>query len=166
MNSLKNTLWCICFISTTTLLAQNSIDQDKSYYKNWVGEWYKEVNDTLEKLPSFVVTQGLYPESFEEVWIGAGGSFSKAWRAWDSRTQQWDFAWMSVDGLFQTWEGKKVNGIWYMYKTFVLNNGSKVLSRQAFIPKGKGILIRTSEHSKDQGKIWTLRFKEKYVKRK
>ncbi|MDT7831675.1 hypothetical protein RQM59_04745 [Flavobacteriaceae bacterium S356] len=166
MKTFKNIVCCICFISTTMLLAQKTNATDKSYYKDWVGEWYKEVNDTLEKLPSFIVTQGLYKESFEEVWIGAGGSFSKAWRAWDGRTQQWGFAWISVDGLFQTWEGKKVNEIWYMYKTFVLDNGKKVLSRQAFIPSGKGVLIRTSEHSTDQGKTWTLRFKEKYVKRR
>lgn len=154
-------------ILTQICIAQNHlINQEANYYDHWVGEWYKEVNGKVDKLPSFVVTQGLYRGSFEETWIGAGGSFSKAWRAWDNRTKKWDFAWMSVDGLFQIWKGKKVNDIWYMYNTFILDNGEEILSRQAFIPQGSSVLVRTSEHSKDNGKTWKLRFREKYIKRK
>ena len=92
------------------------------------------------------------------------GDFAKAWRAWDTRTKKWDFAWMSSDGLFQIWEGKKVDDIWYMYKTFILDNGEEVLSRQAFIPLNINVMERTSEHSKDQGKSWDLRFKERYLR--
>lgn len=150
---------------TQTGLAQNT-ENDKEYYKNWIGLWYKQIDNKTAYSPSFVVQQGLYKGSFEEVWMGAGGDFSKAWRAWDQRTKKWGFAWMSSDGLFQTWQGKKVNGIWYIYKTFTLNNGESVLSRQAFIPKGSATIIRTSEHSRDNGKTWVLRFKEKYVKKK
>ncbi len=157
---------CIFIGSIQIGNGQNSFkNPDIDYYKSWIGVWYKEVNNKIETLPSFVVTQGLYKGSFEETWIGAGGDFSKAWRAWDQRTKKWDFAWMSSDGLFQTWQGKKVKGIWYMYKVFILSNGEEVLSRQAFIPKGNSIIIRTSEHSKDNGKTWKLRFKEKYVKK-
>ena len=137
---------------------------DSTYYESWVGEWYKEVDGVLSNEPTFVVKRALYHSSFEEYWMGAGGNFSMAWRAWDTRTQKWDFSWMSTDGLFQLWEGKKVNGIWYMYKVFIIND-QEVLSRQAFIPQNKTTLIRTSEHSKDNGKIWVLRFKEKYIKR-
>lgn len=50
-----------------------------------------------------------------------------------------------------------------MYKTFTIN-GEEVLSRQSFIPQKDGSVIRTSEHSKDGGKIWQLRFKEQYKK--
>ncbi len=146
--------------------SQNQEDnQDDLYYKDWIGEWYLKNKGEPDKLPSFVVTQGLYRGSFEEIWMGSGGSFSKAWRAWDKRTQKWDFAWMSVDGLFQIWNGKKVNGIWYMYNTFILDNGKKVLSRQAFTPMSPTRMVRTSEHSSDNGKTWNLRFREIYIKR-
>lgn len=152
---------------TQICLAQNYLDkQDTDYYEHWLGVWHKEGNGKVDKLPSFVVIQGLYKGSFEETWIGAGGSFSKAWRAWDERTKKWDFAWMSVDGLFQIWKGKKVNGIWYIHKRFKLENGEEVLSRQAFIPNGSNTIIRTSEHSQDNGTTWKLRFKEKYIKQK
>lgn len=165
MNSMKIVILSIVLTLSQICIAQNSSEnRDVEYYKNWIGQWYQEVDGKVNELPSFVVTQGLYIGSFEETWIGAGGTFSKAWRAWDSRTKKWDFAWMSVDGLFQIWDGKKVNGIWYMYQTFILDNGEEVVSRQAFIPKDGSTLIRTSEHSRDNGKTWTLRFKEKYVK--
>lgn len=71
---------------------------------------------------------------------------------------------MSTDGLFQIWEGKKVDGIWYIYKTFMID-GQEVLSRQAFIPENDTTVIRTSEHSSDNGKTWRLRFREIYKKR-
>ncbi len=137
---------------------------DSQYYQHWVGEWYQFQGDSLKSTPTFIVKQGLYNGAFEEYWLGAGGNFSKAWRAWDHRTEQWEFAWMSTDGLFQLWQGRKVGNIWYMYKTFIVN-GQEVLSRQAFIPNGDRELIRTSEHSRDGGSTWTLRFREVYRKR-
>lgn len=118
----------------------------------------------LEVEPTFIVKRSLYKSSFEEVWIGAGGNYSITWRAWDTRTKKWDFAWMSTDELFQIWEGKKVDGIWYIYKTFIISDET-ILSRQAFIPLENNIMIRTSEHSRDNGKNWKMRFKEKYVKK-
>jgi hypothetical protein len=91
------------------------------------------------------------------------GYVARAWRAWDSRTAKWDFAWMSDNGLFQIWEGKKVNDIWYIYKNFV-TDGEEVLSRQAFIFEDSKTLKRTSEHSRDNGASWKMRFEEKYIK--
>ncbi len=156
------------FLAATLLasmsFAQSNNSSDSTYYSSWIGEWYKVENDQISTQPTFIVKHGLYNSSFEEYWIGAGGNFSMAWRAWDKRTQQWDFAWMSTDGLFQLWEGKKVNGIWYMYKTFIIND-KEILSRQAFIPKGNSELIRTSEHSSDGGQTWQMRFNETYRKR-
>lgn len=142
----------------------NTTEKDSTYYDNWIGEWCQEIDGVVNKMPSFIVRYGLYHSSFEEYWIEAGGYFSIAWRAWDTRTKKWDFAWMSSDGLFQIWKGKKINGVWYMYNTFIID-GEEILSRQAFIPQSEKVLIRTSEHSKDNGKTWKLRFKEKYVKR-
>jgi len=153
------------FIAQMSMAQNNLSENDSLYYNNWVGEWYKEVDGLLSNEPTFVVKRALYNSSFEEYWMGAGGNFSMAWRAWDTRTQSWGFAWMSTDGLFQNWEGKKINGIWYMYKIFIIQ-GKEVLSRQAFIPEGEKTLIRTSEHSRDNGQTWKLRFKEIYRKKK
>ncbi len=153
----------ICF--ACSLLSQPSNEtHDSLYYENWVGSWYKEVDGELDESPTFVVKRALYHTAFEEYWMGAGGDFSKAWRAWDSRTQSWEFAWMSTDALFQTWEGRKVDDIWYMYKTFIIGDRA-ILSRQAFIPQDKTTFIRTSEHSEDNGETWRLRFTEVYRKR-
>ena len=163
----KNSLlifFATLFWTPYCIAQSNALTNDSLYYDHWVGEWYQEVDGALSSEPTFVVKRALYHSSFEEYWIGAGGNFSIAWRAWDTRTQSWEFAWMSTDGLFQNWEGKKLNGIWYMYKTFIINN-QEVLSRQAFIPIDEKLLIRTSEHSKDNGQTWTLRFKETYRKK-
>ena len=165
-NSLmKTTRYLTLFIGlaiTPICVAQNQVTgSDSTYYDHWVGEWYQEVDGELHSEPTFVVKRALYHSSFEEYWMGAGGNFSIAWRAWDSRTRKWDFAWMSTDGLFQIWEGKKVDGIWYIYKTFMIND-QEVLSRQAFIPENDRTVIRTSEHSSDNGKTWRLRFREIY----
>ncbi len=165
MKTMKVLTLLIGIVFAQICFAQSHVPQnDSTYYDSWVGEWYKEVDGELSSVPTFVVKRALYHSSFEEYWMGAGGNFSMAWRAWDTRTQKWDFAWMSTDGLFQIWEGKKVNGIWYIYKIFIIND-QEVLSRQAFTPQNDNTLIRTSEHSKDNGKTWRLRFTEKYIKR-
>ena len=166
MSKTKHTLCTIgiLLLSGTCLAQSNVAKNDSTYYKSWVGEWYKIEEDQLSNQPTFVVKRGLYASSFEEYWMDAGGNFSMAWRAWDSRTRQWDFAWMSTDGFFQLWEGKKIDNIWYMVRTFIID-GKEVLSRQAFIPQAENELIRTSEHSRDNGKTWQLRFRETYRKR-
>lgn len=150
----------MALLISTNCFAQN----DSTYYQHWVGKWYKAEGNSLAESPGFVVKRGLYSSSFEEYWMGAGGDFSMAWRAWDSMSKKWHFSWMSTDGLFQLWEGKKVDDTWYMYKTFNIN-GREILSRQAFIPRGTHELIRTSEHSEDDGKTWRLRFREVYRKK-
>ena len=158
----------LCFaiiISHSQVLSKESkFKADEDYYKHWKGSWYRVNGEIIDEAPTFVVTQALYEKSFKEYWMGAGGDFSIGFRAWDSMSKKWQFSWMSEKELFQLWEGKKVNDIWYMYKTFVIN-GEKILSRQAFIPKGEGELLRTSEHSKDNGETWTIRFKELYRKK-
>ena len=164
----KNIILVLVFFQCSSwIISQNNqIVDDSKYYQNWVGKWHKVNQDSIEVLPSFMVKYGLYQESFEETWIEPGGYFSQAWRAWDKRTNKWDFAWMSSDGYFQIWEGRKLDGIWYIYNSFSLENGQNVMSRQAFIMESKTTMIRTSEHSKDNGETWTLRFKEMYIKKK
>ena len=163
---MKATSTLIALILLVTCTSPGQVTQnDSTYYDAWIGHWYQEVDGKVSDKASFVVRQGLYHSSFEEYWFEAGGlDFSMAWRAWDARTRKWDFAWMSTDGLFQLWDGKKVDGVWYMYKTFMIN-GDAVLSRQAFIPQDDTTLVRTSEHSRDDGNTWTLRFREVYKKR-
>ena len=156
-------LLIILIFTQITLAQEKAIKDDPSYYNSWVGKWYAVIDGKIAKQPRFVVSQGLNKTAYEEIWISEE-YVSKAWRGWNSQDKKWDFAWVTDDGLFQIWEGRKVGGIWYMYKTFTINN-EKILSRQAFILTGENALTRTSEHSKDDGKTWRLRFKEKYVKR-
>ncbi len=154
---------CFLFLALSTSL---SIAQDKaklddsSYYDFWEGDWYQVVDGVVRDKPRFIVRRGMYASAFEESWQMEGYK-AKAWRAWDTRTQQWDFAWVAEIGLFQIWEGRKVDGHWYIYRTFVID-GEEVLSRQAFIPMDENTVIRTSEHSRDDGTTWILRFEETY----
>ncbi len=165
LNTTGNLILIMGLLLTQIGIAQTSAPKDDSnYYDSWVGKWFKKTDGKIAKNPNFVVSQGLYKTAFEEIWI-QDGYIAKAWRGWDSRSKKWDFAWVTDDGLFQLWEGRKVNNTWYMYKTFIIN-GEKVLSRQAFIIENDHTLIRTSEHSKDKGKTWRLRFREEYVKGK
>ena len=152
------------FLTQINFSQDKSAKDDSNYYDSWVGKWYAVVDGKTAKQPRFVVSQGLNKTAYEEIWISEE-YISKAWRGWNSQDKKWDFAWVTDDGLFQIWEGRKVNGIWYMYKTFTINR-EKILSRQAFILADDQTLIRTSEHSKDEGKTWRLRFKEKYAKGK
>lgn len=67
--------------------------------------------------------------------------------------------WVSEEGHYQIWNEQKVGDHWYMFKKFNIN-GDEILSRQAFIPQNDTTVIRTSEHSQDDGKTWKLRFEE------
>lgn len=143
--------------------AQQTTPHDSTYYDFWEGNWYQVVDGKVEGEPRFQVERGIYHSSFEEKWQMEGYK-AKAWRGWDSSTNSWKFIWISELGHFQIWNEKKVGKHWYMFKTFNID-GEEVLSRQAFIPQDDSTLIRTSEHSRDGGETWKLRFKEQYVKR-
>ena len=135
---------------------------DSSYYEFWAGNWHQVIDGEISETPRFIVRRGMYSNAFEESWV-MEGYMAKAWRAWDSRSRKWDFAWVADIGLFQIWEGRKVDGRWYIYRTFIIDD-EEVLSRQAFIPENESTIIRTSEHSTDQGQTWSLRFRETYKK--
>ncbi len=144
-------------------IAQDQEDTDDSaYYNFWEGDWYQVVEGEIAETPRFKVRRGMYSSAFEESWEMEGYK-AKAWRAWDTRSKKWDFAWVADIGLFQIWEGRKIEGHWYIYRTFIID-GEEVLSRQAFIPETESTMIRTSEHSRDQGQTWSLRFRETYKK--
>lgn len=145
-------------------IAQNGSKHDSTYYDFWEGNWHQVIEGEVSSSPRFEVIRGLYPSSFEEKWHMEGYE-AKALRGWDSVSQTWEFVWISELGHFQIWHEKKVDSLWYMVKTFVID-GEEVLSRQAFIPQSDTTLVRTSEHSRDGGKTWTFRFKENYFKHK
>ena len=63
------------------------------------------------------------------------------------------YVWVSENGLFQVWEGRKIGKDWYIVRPFDIS-GDKYLSRQAWIPNGPDRLIRVSERSNDEGRTW------------
>ena len=150
----------IVFVSIAPLTAQVT-PADSAYYDLWIGGWHEVTDGRVANEPRFVVTKGLYPSALEEEWQ-MDGYEAKAWRAWDASTNTWTFVWISERGHFQVWDERKVGDDWYMYKVFVIED-EKILSRQAFLPQEDGSVIRTSEHSRDGGETWTLRFRERYV---
>lgn len=133
-----------------------------SYYDFWPGAWHEVVDGEVAPEPRFEVRGNLHPSSFEETWH-MDGYRAKAWRVWDRTAERWMFVWISEEGHFQIWEEKKLGEHWYMFKQFVID-GETVLSRQAFIPREDGSVVRTSEHSRDGGESWRLRFREVLVK--
>lgn len=141
---------------------------DSHYYDFWPGTWYRVVDGVVDTASTrFRVERGVHPAAFEEKWrlvIDAATTITaRAFRAWDSASGRWRYVWLSDAGQFQVWEGRKVNGHWYMFKEFVIE-GRRVLSRQAWIPIAPGRLERISEHSSDGGRTWQRRFREEYAR--
>ena len=141
---------------------------DAKYFDFWEGQWYKLVHDKPDSLAtSFKVTKGVHSAAWVEEWNMVIDSAHKmkasAIRAWDKTNNKWMYTWVSDNGLFHVWEGKKVENEWYIYKEFDIN-GDKYLSRQGWIPVETYKVMRISEKSYDNGKTWQLRFKEFYVK--
>lgn len=159
MNRLFQLLFLAMLVSSP--LTAQVVPADSSYYDFWVGEWHQVVDGQIAAEPRFVVEEGISSSLLEEHWQMEGYR-AKAWRGWDSSQDTWTFVWISEQGHFQVWNERKVGKHWYMLKTFLID-GEEVLSRQAFIPQSDGSVVRTSEHSRDGGETWTLRFKETYV---
>ena len=155
-----------CLIIVTSFLGQAQNSSDKMYFDFWEGTWHREINGQPDATATrFVVKRGINKLVFEEAWRMTdpdGQHFlARGIRAWDQATKSWKYIWMSEGQHFQVWEGKKVDGHWYIYKYFDIN-GDRYLSRQAWIPLENGRLMRISEKSYDEGATWTLRFKEFY----
>jgi hypothetical protein len=139
---------------------------DAKYFDFWEGAWYKFADGKIDTAGTyFKVTRDIHAAAFQEKWRLVIDStttlYATALRAWDKRDSKWGYVWISDDSLFQVWDGVKVEEDWYIYKTFDIN-GEQVLSRQAWLPQGDDLVLRTSEWSKDKGKSWQLRFKEHY----
>ena len=134
---------------------------DTHYYDFWVGRWATEKDGKVDPAgTTFHVTRGVHPAAFEETW---GDNRARAFRSWDKTAGTWMHVWVSGNGLFQVWEGRRVGTDWYMYKEFNVN-GDRYLSRQAVLNRGPGRAVRVSERSDDGGRTWTLRFREELRK--
>jgi hypothetical protein len=143
-----------------------ALTEDAKYYDFWVGTWYKEVDGRPDtSSTSFRVVRDVHPAAFHEEWRMVVDPTTRlrasAIRAWDKTAGRWMYVWVSDNGLFQVWEGRKVGDQWYIYRPFDVE-GDKYLSRQAWIPEGPDRLMRVSEKSYDDGRSWQLRFREYY----
>ena len=84
---------------------------------------------------------------------------TRAFRTWDKTAGRWMHVWVSANGLFQVWEGRRVGKDWYMFKEFEIN-GDRYLSRQGILRVDESRAVRISERSDDGGQTWTVRFRE------
>ena len=138
---------------------------DTHYYDFWVGTWL-EVKDgkVVDGPPAFTVVRGVHAGALEETWGSGAPVSARAFRTWDKTAGRWMHVWVSANGLFQVWEGRKVGADWYMFKEFDIQ-GDRYLSRQAILPDGENKAVRISERSNDGGKTWQPRFRQQLVRR-
>lgn len=173
INAIRNIYFRYSFLTKNYLLTfmiifigMNAHGQhldDKRYFNSWIGDWYLIEEGQVSSAPRFQVKKGLNDYSYVEVWY-MEDYVAKAWRAWDYMDQKWHFSWISDTGLFQLWEGEKVEDTWYIVKTFVIN-GEVIRSRQSIVFTSETTMTRVSEHSKNGGETWNERFREFYIKK-
>lgn len=139
------------------------LTEEAHYFDFWEGTWFEiKENNQVDSSSYFKVKRSVHPASFIEEWQHGAGNKSIALRAWDKTSLKWGFVWVSDNGLYQVWDTRKINGHWYIYRSFNVS-GDKYLSRQGFIQQPDGTVLRISEKSYDE-KNWELRFKQKLQK--
>lgn len=136
-------------------------DSDEAHYFDfWPGTWVEVVDGAVDTSATrFVVRMSVHASAFEEDWrlvYGGAAHHSAALRAWDRVSERWMFTWVSDNGLYQVWEGKKFGDDWYIVREFEID-GARFLSRQAWIPQGEDELLRVMERSFDGGRSWEPR---------
>ena len=127
------------------------------YYDFWIGSWAEVKDGQVADSPAFAVRRGIHAGALEETWTGTLSA--RAFRTWDKTAARWMHVWVSSNGLFQVWEGRKVGADWYMFKEFDIR-GDRYLSRQAILRRGERDAVRVSERSDDGGRTWRLRFRQ------
>ena len=141
---------------------------DTAYYDFWIGTWIEEKEGVADPEGTrFEVTPSVHPAAFEERWrlVLDGGQVlhATAIRAWDKTAGRWMYTWVSDNGLYQVWEGRKDRHGWWIYKHFDVD-GDRYLSRQGFLPQPDGSVLRISQKSYDEGGTWELRFQQRLVR--
>ena len=96
---------------------------DTAYYDFWVGTWIEEKEGVADPDGTrFEVLPSVHPAAFEEQWrlvLDDGQVLnSTALRAWDKTAGRWMYTWVSDNGLYQVWEGRKDRHGWWIYKQF------------------------------------------------
>ncbi|HEX9892748.1 MAG TPA: hypothetical protein VGA78_02445 [Gemmatimonadales bacterium] len=146
---------------------QSPFPSDARYFDFWEGTWYRAVNGQPDTGGTrFIVRRGVHPASWEEEWrlrLDSTTVIAHALRSWDATKGRWGYVWVSSQGHFQVWEGRRVDGDWYIYRPFEFP-ADRYLSRQAWLPVGPGRVRRISQKSYDGGQTWELRFAEEYVR--
>ena len=145
---------------------QRPFPSEASWYDFWEGTWYRIVDGRPDSTSTrFVVRRGVHPSSWEEDWRMRLDSVTvvnaHALRSWDATRGRWGYLWVSSDGHFQEWEGRKVGSDWYIYRRFNFPS-DRYLSRQAWLPLGRDRVRRISQKSYDNGATWETRFEEEY----
>ena len=161
------------FVGTSLTLAQDIKplvqSEDTHYFDFWVGTWYVEENGKIDTAGTrFVVRRSVHPAAYVEEWrmdLNSNSTLTAtALRGWDKTNNRWMYTWVSANGLYQVWEGRKDQGHWYIYNRINIE-GDQYLSRQGWIPESPGRVLRISEKSYDDGATWQLRFKQILVRK-
>lgn len=139
--------------------------EDAHYFDFWPGTWVEMVEGKPDpSATTFSVTESVHSAAFEEVWklvYGGTTHHSVALRAWDQTQHRWMFTWVSDNGLFQVWEGRKFGDDWYIVREFEVD-GERFLSRQAWLPASENELVRVMERSFDGGQTWEPRSRTRF----
>lgn len=134
--------------------------EDTRYFDFWPGTWVEVVDGRPDTTATvFTVRRSVHPAAFEERWklvYDGAAHRSIAVRAWDQVNERWMFTWVSDNGLFQVWEGREFGDDWYIVREFEID-GTRFLSRQAWLPTGDDELVRVMERSFDGGTTWETR---------
>lgn len=139
--------------------------EETHYFDFWPGTWVEIVGGHPDSsATTFKVRESVHPASFEERWklvYEGAAHHSIGLRAWDQVNDRWMFTWVSDNGLFQVWEGRKWGDDWYIVREFQVD-GKRFLSRQAWIADGGDELVRVMERSFDDGQTWETRSRTRF----
>lgn len=158
-------LWAVAGAASAQDLEPLRETRDTRYFDFWEGTWYQVADGRVDTTRTvFRVRRSVHPAAFIEDWrlaIDTVVMRATALRAWDKTSGRWMYTWVSDNGLYQVWEGRKLGEHWFFFREFAID-GDRYLSRQAWMPNGSNRLVRISERSDDGGRTWTLRFREEY----
>lgn len=163
----KELILCIWMAYAVHANAQ-SIAEEKRYFDFLIGEWKMESKIQWGKSgtgeDTFQFERDLDGHAIISKWNFNRGTSDKPdivsaryFSGFDTFKNIWTFYYVSNLSA-QYWEGKKENGQWNFYKTF-LDDGKPRLQRQTWLPDGKDGLIRIISNSIDNGQTWSEDFR-------